>query len=233
MVRFMRYSTLFRFYEVFQPFIQFSPGVEVSLPGKKALVIAPHPDDESIGCGGTVAAHVQGGGAAEVVFCVSDGPERDAESENAAKILGFSKIHRYGLKDESLGSGLAGKLRQTLDEVKPDVVFIPFMLDNHSDHRAASAALAEARPADESFMVYAYPVWLPLYPNVLVDVSRQQDTKEKAIGCYKSQLATRDYVKLSRSLGGYWASVKGRGMEAAESFFRATYSEYRSLVKKL
>jgi LmbE family N-acetylglucosaminyl deacetylase len=235
MVKFIRYSRVFRFYEALQPFLKYSPSIEEKLPGKKALVIAPHPDDEAIGCGGTVAKHVKSGGCAEVVFCASDGGARDEESARAAEILGIKNARRLGFNIESLKGNkeFGKKLAAVIDETRPDVVFIPFILDNHTDHRAANAALAAGGFKWDGFMVYAYPVWLPLYPNVIVDISAEWPVKEKAINCYKSQLATRDYVKMSRSLGEYWAAVKGRDISVAETFFKATYAEYKALYKKI
>jgi LmbE family N-acetylglucosaminyl deacetylase len=82
-------------------------------------------------------------------------------------------------------------------------------------------------------MVYSYPVWMPLYPNVLIDISSEWKAKEEAINCYISQTATRDYVKMSKSLGEYWATVKGRRMQVAESYFRATAEEYTRLCVKI
>ena len=115
----------------------------------------------------------------------------------------------------------------------PGPIFLPFFMDNHEDHRAVNKALAAAYGKDNAdFMIYAYPVWFPLYPNVLSDISGAWETKKKAIECYKSQLAVRDYVQMAKSLGQYWGEVKGRGIKIAETFFRASAGEYFALVNK-
>jgi hypothetical protein len=59
------------------------------------------------------------------------------------------------------------------------------------------------------------------------------EIKKKAIECYVSQLATRDYVTMRHSLGQYWAKVKSRELDVVESFFRATLTEYVSLGEKM
>jgi len=128
----------------------------------------------------------------------------------------------------------AAELTGIISERKPEIVFLPFILDNHSDHRAVNKALiTNAKTAKLDFMVYAYPVWFPVYPNVLIDISSSWEIKKKALNCYASQTATRDYAKMSHSLGQYWAAVKGKDMEVAESFFKATLSEYVKLGEKI
>jgi LmbE family N-acetylglucosaminyl deacetylase len=125
-------------------------------------------------------------------------------------------------------------LSRALDETKPEIVFVPFWIDNHTDHRAVNTALAAlSKKKRYQFLIYAYPVWFPLYPNVLSDISNEWEAKKKAISCYRSQLATRDYITMSRSLGQYWACVKGRGISVAETFFKSTVQEYVALGKKL
>lgn len=236
MVRFMRYNKIFRFYEAAQPFLKYSPVVEEKLPGKTVLVIAPHADDEAIGCGGTIVRHVKGGGSAEVIYCTTDGRERELEAAEAAKVLGFARSESLGYPVESLGTNreFPDRLFGIFEERKPDIVFIPFVLDGHTDHRAINEAFIKRRGSiSRGFMVYSYPVWMPLYPNLLIDVSNEWETKKAAINCYKSQIATRDYVKMSKSLGEYWATVKGRQMQVAESFFRATLEEYTRLCVKI
>lgn len=235
MVSFIRYEKMFGLYELIQPYLKYSLPVEERLPVNNVLVIAPHQDDESIGCGGTVFLHAKNNGRASVVFCTSDGKIREDESAEALKALGVSDSLQLGYKIETLKSeaGLGARLASIIDEKKPEIVFIPFFIDNHEDHRAVNSALAGAYTDKQAdFMIYAYPVWFPLYPNVLVDIGRAWEKKKQAIECYRSQIATRDYVKMARSLGEYWAEVKGHGIKNAETYFKATAKEYFSLVRK-
>lgn len=236
MVRFMRYQKIFRLYESLQPFLKYSLSVEKKLPAKKVLVIAPHQDDEAIGCGGTVHKHVKSGGKAAVIYCAGGSEARKEEASLAAGILGFQSETFMNYKDDSLASqkAFAADLQNLIASNDPEILFVPFLLDNHSDHRAVNEALIKMeKNITNDFMVYAYPVWMPVYPNVLIDISEEWEAKKKAINCYKSQTATRDYVKMSRSLGEYWATVKGGGLQMAESFFRASYREYVKLGKKI
>ena len=236
MVKFLRYNKIFRVYELIQPYLKYSLPVEESLPEKDVLILAPHADDESIGCGGTVYLHTKNGGRAEAVFCTQDGDIRKKEAESAAKILGISRTICLDYQVESLAGQdtLAGKLSEIFDDRKPGVVFVPFHIDNHTDHRAVNEALIKVyKKKKYDFLIYAYPVWLPLYPNVMVDISKAWEEKKKAIGSYHSQIATRDYVSMSQSLSRYWGAVKGRKIDLAETFFRATFGEYVSLGEKI
>lgn len=67
----MKYASnksVFKIYEYIQPFLKYSTPLEDKIPGSNVLVIAPHQDDESIGCGGTIIKHVRDGGHLEIVF---------------------------------------------------------------------------------------------------------------------------------------------------------------------
>jgi LmbE family N-acetylglucosaminyl deacetylase len=210
--------------------------MEDKLPGKKVLVLAPHQDDEVIGCGGTIYKHVKAGGTCDILYFTHDSEKREEESITALTTLGINSSTNLKYKIETLAAQakLQEELLNILKEKKPDIVFLPFLLDNHVDHRAVNQALINIG-AENSFecMVYAYPVWFPVYPNILVDISDVWQNKKEAILAYKSQMADRDYVKMSYSLGQYWAMVKGRNIEVVETFFKATLKEYSKLGKKV
>jgi LmbE family N-acetylglucosaminyl deacetylase len=236
MVKFVRYRRLFRLYEHIQPFLKYSLLKEDRLPADKVLVIAPHPDDEVIGCGGTLRLHADAGGSVDVVYCTMDTDTRRTESVNAARLLGAENTFYFDYPVSSLSGqkDFPGRLAAVLEQRKPEIVFLPFWFDNHADHRAVNEALMTAAAKKKfGFMIYAYPVWFPLYPNVLMDIGSAWEKKQEMIRCYPSQLATRDYVKMSQSLGQYWAAVKGHGLEIVETFFRATVEEYVALGKKM
>jgi LmbE family N-acetylglucosaminyl deacetylase len=236
MVKFVRYRRLFRLYEHIQPFLKYSLLKEDRLPADKVLVIAPHPDDEVIGCGGTLRLHADAGGSVDVVYCTMDTEIRRNESVNAARLLGAKNSFYFDYPVSSLSAqkDFPGRLAAVLEQRKPEIVFLPFWFDNHADHRAVNEALMTAAAKKKfGFMIYAYPVWFPLYPNVLMDIGSAWEKKQEMIRCYPSQLATRDYVKMSQSLGQYWAAVKGHGLEIVETFFRATVEEYVALGKKM
>jgi len=235
MVNFVRYSKLFRFYEFIQPFLKYSVPLEKELPGKRVLVIAPHPDDEAIGCAGTVYKHIKSGGTADVVYCTLDTEVRFREAIKAADVLGFSHRHflKYPVESLAKQKAFSDELYGIFKKSAPEIVFVPFWFDNHADHRALNSALRKVGKRKMFHcIVYAYPVWFPLYPNVLIEIGDVWEKKKEAISCYQSQLATRDYIRMSHSLGEFWAETKRKGLGTVESFFRASFAEYISLGKK-
>ncbi len=236
-MKYASYRSVFRMYEYIQPFLKYSLPIEEELPGKKVLVIAPHQDDESIGCGGTLIKHTKAGGRLEIAFCTSGGEKRMYEAKDAAKALGSRRNHFLQFDIRSLYKNtnqLAERFTELFNRVEPEIVFLPFMIDNHQDHVAISRAFSKAyKTKAVNCFVYAYSVWTTLIPNVIVDISEQWEQKKQAIEYYKTQTATRDYVTMASSISKYWSIVKGRNTQYCEAFFKATSSEYVSLVKKI
>ncbi|GHT34970.1 hypothetical protein AGMMS49592_5100 [Endomicrobiia bacterium] len=227
---------LFRMYEYIQPFINYSIPSERSVWGNKILVIAPHQDDEAIGCAGTLVKNVKAGRHVEIVFCTHDTTERMRESEKVASIIGSKKNHfmRFTMRSLSGNKDFYNNLALVINKVEPDVLFMPFLFDKHDDHIAVTQAVIDIRKdIDLKFMVYSYAVWSPLNPNCLFDISAEWELKKQAIECYKTQIAARDYIKIAQGLNGYWGELKEHGMSYAETFFKASAQEYISLGKKI
>lgn len=128
------------------------------------VVVAPHMDDESLGCG-ALLAHEEVASRAHIVFA-TDGarsPEppdgggapaelpalREQEARAAASVLGVaqSRLRFLGLPDGSLAgdrAGLERALLPALDGLAPTFVFVPFRLDHHPDHIAVNRVVAGA-----------------------------------------------------------------------------------------
>lgn len=147
--------------------------------GRPAVVFAPHPDDETLGCGGTIVRKRRAGAAVTVVF-MTDGsashPElmsgaemkrlRAAEALAACQVLGVPADHVIFLDfpDGRLGEHLeevVTRVREILDRLRPAEVFIPHYHDGSPDHLATTTAVLAAlsAPPGEA-TVYEYPVWL-------------------------------------------------------------------------
>jgi LmbE family N-acetylglucosaminyl deacetylase len=169
---------------------------------RRVLVISPHPDDESVGCGGTLRRHAVEGDEVHVVFLTSGevgghgvahtASVREAEARAAAAILGVASTDFWRARDGALCAvaPLVARLRARIDELRPDVIYVPHAREMHQDHRAAARllkrVLANGRaPASE---VLAYEVWTPLERmDEIVDITPYLDEKLAAIRAYRTQ----------------------------------------------
>jgi N-acetylglucosamine malate deacetylase 1 len=191
------------------------------------LVVAPHPDDESIGCGGAICLHRQRGERVGVAFLTSGekgvegvGPERarairEAEAVEAMGVLAVEEVHFLRLPDLGLcGATALGaeRLRGVLEAGWPEVVYLPHPGEAHPDHQAAlplvRAALAQAQRPPE---LRAYEVWTPMerydWPE---DVSAVMERKLQAVRCYRSQLETFRYDDAVEGLGRFRGCLAAR-----------------------
>jgi len=236
-MKYASYRSVFKMYEYIQPFLKYSVPLEDKLPADKILVIAPHQDDEVIGCGGSILKHGKSGGATEIVFCTNDSQERNEETKNACRILNSNVNHFLNFEIRSLYSNqnkLSERFTDLFEKISPDIIFMPFIIDNHQDHIAVSKAFVKSyKKRKINSLIYAYSVWTPLIPNVIADISDVWNEKQKAIECYKTQTATRDYVKMASSIAQYWSVVKGAGAGYCEVFLKAGAKQYVSLVKDI
>ena len=202
-------------------------GPVVGLPAfRRVLVLAAHPDDEVIGCGGLIALLTAAGAEVHVAYA-TDGEAtrggvgssdevarvRRAEAIEACRVLGVDAPRFLGHPDGALaanGAALAADVAALIAEFRPEVVLAPWHLDGHEDHRALAAAV----PAEETH--WGYEVWTPLPPTWVVDVTAVQHLKEQALACYRT---TPFDATAMLGLGRYRAvhGLQGRGH--AEAFF--------------
>jgi N-acetylglucosamine malate deacetylase 1 len=202
------------------------------------LVIAPHPDDEAIGCGGTICLHVDGGDRVAVVFLTSGESGltgaaedearrvREGEARNAARILGVSAVTFLRLPDHHLEEDIASgakALRPILEREKPEVVYLTHERDFHPDHRATvrivERALAGApMPAP---VLLSYEILTPVAEyDYAQDISHVMERKLKALRAHRSQIRQFRYDTAVRALNRYRGVVARSGLYA--EVFRLT-----------
>lgn len=193
-------------------------------------MIAPHPDDEAIGCGGTIAKHCARGERVEVAFLTSGErslrelePEqawriREREAQEAAAVLGiadleFMRLPDWGLSDPNGAPGALAALAALWERVSPSTVYAPHPGEWHPDHRAAAelAANAAHRTGLGAARVLGYEVWTPLSGYAIVeDVGEVFDTKLEAIRRYVSQIEQFDYVSAAEGIARYRGALAAR-----------------------
>jgi LmbE family N-acetylglucosaminyl deacetylase len=210
-------------------------------PPGPVLVLAPHPDDESIGPGGALARHVEAGDHVTVLVASSGErtrggvgdvrSTREAECRAACAVLGAGEPVFLRLPDGALGDRVP-ELAAALRAYGPgaQTVYAPSVLDPHRDHRAANAALAAAGLSAE---VFGYEVWSPAPVDVVLDVGAFYDRKERALRCYATGLASVDYVRAARGLAAYRSVAGGLGGAGlAEGFVRLTAAEHAAFCAR-
>ncbi len=193
------------------------------------LVIAPHPDDEVIGCGGTVCLHADRGDRVVAVFLTSGElglkqvPRktamaiREREAHAAARILRLRETIFLRLPDWSVGdrqkSG-ASLLKRILKRERPGLIFLPHPRDGHPDHQAAwpilKRALGNARPSKLP-VLRTYEVWTPLAAAEEVqDISAVMSRKLRALRAHRSQLGEFDYLAAVKGLNQFRGALAAK-----------------------
>lgn len=218
--------------------------------GDSMLVVAPHQDDEAIGCGGALALQARTGRSAFVVL-LQDGadghdelgmtrPElvtlRNEESRRAAAVIGIEPPLFLGHADLAASAAAAAEqLRRVISERKVDAIFVPFMLDGHPDHRQANYILAAALTnIDRGVRVFGYEVWGLCIPNVVVVIDDVIEEKLAMLRCFKFANGAVDYLQSTQGLNMYHSRMLGSGMcKYAERFFEIPACEYVELVERV
>lgn len=211
----------------------------------KVLVIAPHPDDEILGCGGVIAKRADAGD--EIWVCVvSEGKipmyskdfikKEFSEMKLAHSILGVGRTIRLSLPTAMLDTipqyKINNLLTDVIDFVNPDEVYIPHKGDIHRDHQIVTdSAMVALRPNRIhgvkrilSYEVLSETDWNvansqnAFIPNVYEDITNQIDVKLSSMRAYKSQL--KNYPS-ARSLEGIKALASHRGITVGLKYAEA------------
>jgi LmbE family N-acetylglucosaminyl deacetylase len=184
---------------------------------KRIIVFAPHPDDESIGCGGSIVKHARNGSGVTVVFFTSGKESREVEAREAANILGVSSIEFLRFEDGFLSYSreAAEKVARIFGEVKPDLVYMPHEFEGDLDHLNAFTIVSEVLKkfyCSIRLTVLCYEVWTPIQkPSYFEDITAVAEIKKKAISAHKSQDALFDFSKAALELNSYRGVMSGKG----------------------
>jgi len=215
-----------------------------TLEVSRVLVLAPHPDDDIFGCGGTIAKLSQTAEVQVVYFCSGVGgvkvgekndqglsEARKVEVETAGKILGIHKQNFLNYPDGKLSAAPAviKFVSNLIQEFKPDIIFLPSFLDNHPDHLAVNEIFLKSS-ANQDLPVWAYEVWTPLFANRIFLINSVLDKKKEAIAAQKSQLETRGYDRAILGLNQYRAEINAKE-GFAEAFFVTNTKIYQKLFR--
>jgi len=168
----------------------------------KILVIAPHPDDEIIGCGGTIAKAIENKNNVYVQYLSSGDRIEKQREEEAKKVCSFMKITDYQflrLKDQTfkVSAQNISRIIKYWEKIKPDFIYINHDLDADYEHKIAYQMISQAywryniKSDKKSKGLILYEVHKPLQTyNLVEDITKYIEIKMKAMSFYKSQLKT-------------------------------------------
>ena len=209
--------------------------------GKRIFVIAPHPDDEMLGPGGTLIHAINNNAAVRVLHLTQGRPSSAAqtvsEAMEVANRFGYDTVQfEYFSKGIPLDDLCVSALIREIEEFEPDTIMLPFFGDDHDDHRRASHILLLALdrvPTLGRIEIWAYQVYSSIIPNVIVDISEVANLKREAIKIWKSQSHRRDWAHYALGLNAYnsrfLTGVLGEAY--AEMFFVLPAKDYCDMCR--
>ena len=162
------------------------------------MAIVSHPDDETFGCGGTLAAHASTA-PVDVLCLTCNPPERREELFSAAEALGIGEPKVFDDPHVENSDRFIRRISDVIVEKRPRVVVTHLLFDYHREHRATYEAVKEAVEWAAHTTIYGEPclvermllmevnTLIPM-PHVLVDITETMDRKMDAVERYTSQL---------------------------------------------
>lgn len=195
---------------------------------KKVLVVAVHPDDETLGCGGTLLKHKAAGDEVHwlIVTEISEKDEashtfkqnRQQEIEKVAQMYQFDGLHQLGFAttqvDQIPLSNLVTKISQVMQQVLPDTLYLPFLGDVHSDHRVIFDAVYSCTKSFRypslktvcMMEILSETEFAPalcshaFIPNLFVDISSFYEKKAAIMQIYEGELGTHPFPRSLKTL---------------------------------
>lgn len=224
---------------------------------ERVLVIAAHPDDETLGMGGTIAYHVNQGDSVAILFIgsgVGARDDADEEGEVAARIeaasralnvLGGSIVGTHRFPDNMLDTipllHIVKVIESVKNKIQPTLVYTHHGGDLNIDHQVCFQATAVAfRPQPDeactefrTFEVNSATEWAPpphyssFHPNLYIDVSAYRDQIQEALDCYKGEMRDAPH---SRSIDAVLTGLSYRGSQVGV-FYAEAFMSIRRVIK--
>ena len=213
---------------------------------KRILVITPHPDDEMLGCGGTLLKHIHDGDEVSWLICTKTTEDmgwtedfrkqRDKDIEKVSNLMCFSNTYKLNFPaaklDQLSASEIIPKMSEVFKEFQPNIVYTTHRGDVHTDHKitfdcvnacskwfrcqSVEKIYAYETPSETEFNYKSDQIF---HPNTFVDISEYLDKKLEIIQIYKTEIHSFPFP---RSVETIEALARWRGSNsgflAAEAF---------------
>ncbi len=213
---------------------------------KKTLVIAPHPDDETLGCGGTLFRHKLEGDDLYwlIVTCISNNSgwskdevnRRNEEIDKVSKKFAFKDVFNLSIPTTKIDtiplSELISKITNIYKKVEPEIIYMPFVDDVHTDHRIIAEVVQSTfkwfrNPFINKILMYETPSETDFnfisqrkfHANVFIDISNHIKDKIEAMKIYESEMGEFPFPRSEKSIRSL-AALRGSqsGFKSAEAF---------------
>jgi N-acetylglucosamine malate deacetylase 1 len=213
---------------------------------KRALVIAPHPDDETFGCGGSLFRHKENGYDLYWLIITSinsnDGwspkivKSRNSEINLVAESYAFNDVVNLNYPATKIISShipkLVNDIGDVIDKIKPKIIYSPHIGDVHTDHQYISKAIESIikwfrHPSIRQLMVYetlsetnfSFVNNHNFSPNYFIDISKYIDDKIRTVKIYDSEIGNHPFPRSEKAIRAL-ATLRGSqsGYNAAEAF---------------
>ena len=212
-----------------------------AVPVGSVLIVAPHPDDEIIGCGGAIALHARRGDSLHVALVSGgeaggDAEVRMSESRKAVARLGSTEVTCLGATDGAVAgdSGVAARIRRVVERVQPRVVYAPSPFEMHPDHVATLDAVAVALGDREDIDLLLFEVNAESMASFLLDITPVHSAKREALTVFASQLGSIDIVEKADARNrARTVNVDIPQVTHAEAFMRVTPASVPDLRRRL
>lgn len=183
---------------------------------KNILIVAAHPDDETLGAGGSIARHIENGDLVKVVILGTGIASRNEDnleeklkelrenSKNALKVIGVEDVLFYDYPDNRFDTvpllEIIKTIENNIDEFKPNIIYTHNYNDLNIDHRITyEAVITATRPVKDypeeilSFEVLSSTEWKfgsqgVFCPNYFIDITKTFDKKLDALREYKTEM---------------------------------------------
>ena len=214
---------------------------------RNVIVIAPHPDDETLGCGGTILRHINKGDCVTwvIVTCATEEigyskekiKIREKEIDKVAKMYGFKNTYKLNFTTTDLENidkrEIIKKVSKCIDETNAEIMYVPNWSDVHSDHKIVSEVAISCskwfrHPTIKE--VYFYETLSEtefginnsvnrFNPNVYININEYIDKKIEIMNVYESEMGEFPFPRSNEAIKAL-AMVRGAtvGVEYAEAF---------------
>lgn len=193
----------------------------------KILIIAPHADDETLACGGSVAKHIETGACVHLIVCGTR--EHDDPMHLVEATSQYTSVDQYEYRDESYYSSfnaLLTSVETSYSKIKPDVIYIPNKHDFNMDHKCVheiSEIVCRRFQTHAPSMVLMYEVPSSTTQSFnnnfrcnYYECLQESHMESKILSMSKYERELREYPN-PRSEDGLWVYARFRGMECNES----------------